>query len=257
MKWTVRNESSDQTNLRSQYTSSSKMNTIAETSLEVLLFNGKAIIFNYWSPKFVARYCKKKTSSIFLGNPLVPPKSEYDAALLITQASRTDPQRKTMKDFYLNSSDYDELVMSMDDSTDGGKIAFHLVNNSCMAANPSGYAKVSCDSLELKYRPSTAPRYMRSEMTLVNSKLALDDTPDAWMNYVERIVCKMNNCVVTGKSAKTDMDTILNILCHLPKSYKVVVQEVSIKIEENTASCTLKLVCERIMLRYEIERSPQ
>ena len=109
---------------------------ITETSLKVLLFNGKASNYDYWSPKFAARAHKKKTSPIFLGTTLVPPKSENNAALLIAEASRTDAQKKTTKDFDLNSSAYNELILSMDSGTNGGKISFELVHNSCTDANP-------------------------------------------------------------------------------------------------------------------------
>ena len=90
---------------------------IAKTSLKVLIFNGKANTFDYWGPKFVARAQKKKTSTIFLGSTVVPSQIAYEAALLVPEASRTDAQKKTIKDFDLssNSSAYDELIMSMDD----------------------------------------------------------------------------------------------------------------------------------------------
>ena len=117
---------------------------IAETSLKVLLFNGKASTFEYWGPKFEARARKKKTSPIFLGSTVVPSETAYhEAVLLVAEASRTDAQKKTIKDFDLNSLAYDELIMSMDDSTDGGKIAFQLVNNAYTAANSNGDAKLA------------------------------------------------------------------------------------------------------------------
>ena len=49
------------------------MDTIAEMSLTVLLFNGKVSTYDYWNPKFATRACKKKTLPIFLGATLVPP----------------------------------------------------------------------------------------------------------------------------------------------------------------------------------------
>ena len=224
---------------------------IAETSLKVLLFNGKASTFEYWGPKFEARARKKKTSPIFLGSTVVPSETAYEAVLLVAEASRTDAQKKTIKDFDLNSAAYDELIMSMDDSSDGGKIAFQLVNNAHTVANPNGDAKLAWDRLTAKYRPSTAPRYMRLEKLLVNSKLSFNKNPDPWMTYVEQLMGEMNKCTVVGKSAKTETDIILHILCHLPESYEGVVQEQSTKLEENPTSCTLMVVRERIMLRYE------
>ena len=71
------------------------------------------------------------------------------------------------------------------------------------------------------------------------------------MTYIEQLVGEMNICIVTGKSVKTDTDVILHISCHLPKSYEGLVQELSTKLEEDTAACTLKLVHGRIMLRYD------
>ena len=71
------------------------------------------------------------------------------------------------------------------------------------------------------------------------------------MAYVEQLIGKMNKCTVVGKSAKTETDIILHILCHLPESYEGVVQELSTKLKDNPTSCTLMVVREIIMLRYE------
>ena len=55
-----------------------------------------------------------------------PSESAYEAARLVVEATKSDAQKKTFKDFDLNSSAFDELIMSMDDSTDVGKIASRL-----------------------------------------------------------------------------------------------------------------------------------
>ena len=75
--------------------------------------------------------------------------------------------------------------MSMNDSSDEGRIVFQIINNANTLANLNGDAKFALDRLIAKYRPSTAPRYMRLEETLVNSKLAFNRNPDLWMIYVE------------------------------------------------------------------------
>ena len=71
---------------------------MARTSLEVLLFNGKASAFTYWNPKFTARARKKETSPIFLGTIVVPSESAYKVALLVAKATKSDTQKKTIKD---------------------------------------------------------------------------------------------------------------------------------------------------------------
>ena len=166
--------------------------------------------------KFRARARKKKTSISFLGSTVVPSETAYEKALPVPEASGTDAQRKPIKDFDLSSLAYDELILSMDDSMDGGKIAFQLVNNSCTVANPNGDAKLVCDRLIAKHRPSTALRYMRLKKTLVNSRLSFDMNPDPRMTSVKQLIGEMHRCIVVGKSAKTGTDIILHILCHLP-----------------------------------------
>ena len=90
----------------------------------------------------------------------------------------------------------------MDDLTDGGRIAFQLMNNYCFVDNPNSNASISWDRLVAKYRPSTAPRYMIFERDSVNSKLTLDKNPDGWMAYVEKLVGEMNKCTAADKSLK-------------------------------------------------------
>ena len=70
---------------------------IAEKSLKVLLFNGKASNFNYWRPKFAARAWKKKTSPIFLGTILVSPESEYVQLFLLPKLVEQTLRRKLPK----------------------------------------------------------------------------------------------------------------------------------------------------------------
>ena len=128
-------------------------------------------------------------------------------------------------DFGLNTDVYHDFILLMDVSTDGGRIAFQLVNNSTSDENPSGNAKISWDRMVAKYKPSTTPRYMRLEMDQINTKLAVGRNPDPWVVYIEQLVSEMNKCTVDRESAKTDTDIILHILCHLPEPYEGVVHK--------------------------------
>ena len=110
---------------------------ITETSFKILLFNSKASSFTFWNPKFKTRAQKKKTCHIYLGTVAVPSENAHEAALLIDKASRNMTQNKTIKDFDLNSAAFYGLIMSMNDSTGGGRIAFQLMDSSCSIDNPN------------------------------------------------------------------------------------------------------------------------
>ena len=90
----------------------------------------------------------------------VPTEIDYNAALLVMdEDTHSAAKNKTVKDFELNTAAFDDLILSMHVPADGGRIAFHLVNNSTLDENPNDSTKIAWDRMVAKYKPSTAPRY--------------------------------------------------------------------------------------------------
>ena len=98
--------------------------------------------------------------------------------LVVDKTAWSTAKKKTTVGFELNTAAYDDLMVSMDVSTNGGRIAFQIVNNSTSDENPIGNAKIAWDRMAAKSKLSTAPRYMRLERDLINSKLAVGRNPD-------------------------------------------------------------------------------
>ena len=132
---------------------------IIKTSFKILLFNGKASAYIFLELKFKARAWKKKVAPIYMGTVTVPTESDYNAVLLVVDEDACiATKKKNVKDFEPNTDAFDDLILSMDVSTDGGRIAFQLVNNSTLDENPNENAKIAWDRMTAKYKPSTAPR---------------------------------------------------------------------------------------------------
>jgi hypothetical protein len=85
-----------------------------------------------------------------------------------TQATITADEAKVTEQ---NENAYADLIMSMDKSTQTGKIAFALVRGSKNKDYPDGNAAASWRRLKAKYMPDTAPTVTRLPQEFYSSKL--------------------------------------------------------------------------------------
>ena len=119
-------------------------------SLRVIPFDGKPRNWDAWSEKIGAKARRRGWKKLLIGQEKVPTQSEYEQAILDKDEAKT-----TLAE--LNEEAYEELVLSMDHTSQTGKVAFSLVKNSKTAEHPGGNCKIAWDRLVSKYTPKTAP----------------------------------------------------------------------------------------------------
>ena len=118
------------------------MSTVDEKSIKVIEFTGKD--FKIWSRKFCARANRKGYLTLLRGTQRIPTLSEYIAA----EASPSDATNKiTIKLWKLNELAFEDIILSINHTTNQGKTAFHLVDNSITSDQPDGNCKVAWEKL--------------------------------------------------------------------------------------------------------------
>ena len=126
------------------------------------------------SRKFCARANRKSYLALLRGIQAIPTSDEYIA----TEADPSNAINKTIiKLWKLNELAFEDIILSINHTTNQGKTAFHLVDNSVTPQQPGGNCKIAWQKLTQKYRPKTAPSYIKLKKEFANSTLEDVSTP--------------------------------------------------------------------------------
>ena len=118
------------------------MSTVDEKSIKVIEFSGKD--FKIWSRKFCARANRKGYLTLLRGTQAIPTLNQYIAA----EADPSNATNKiTIKLWKLNELAFEDIILSINHTTNQGKTAFHLVDNSITAEQPDGNCKIAWEKL--------------------------------------------------------------------------------------------------------------
>ena len=160
-------------------------------SIKVIYFSGKSAGWRVWNQKFMARANRIGYKKILEGKTAIPTQHDYETAEAKDSKDRTDNDKKTIENYRLNEKANEDLLLSIDEETKTGKVAFNLVDNAVTSANPKGDSKIAWDRLITIYAPKTAPSYIQLKKEFANSKLKSavhnpDDWITDWSSYVPR-----------------------------------------------------------------------
>ena len=152
----------------------------AEKSIKIIHFSGKKDEWQVWSEKFLARARRKNYKGILTGSERVPPVSMSANGEAI---ERTDAERRLDN---ANELAFEDLVLSVDGTTEAGRVAFGIIRSSKTTELPEGDARLAWEKLERKYVSKTAlSRLMlKKKLGKMRLKRARDD-PDVWLTKLE------------------------------------------------------------------------
>ena len=183
-------------------------------SLRVIPFDGKPRNWDAWSEKIGAKARRRGWKKLLIGQEKLLTQSEYEQAIL-----DKDEAKRTLAE--LNEEAYEELVLSMDHTSQTGKVAFSLVKNSKTAEHPGGNCKIAWDRLVSKYAPKTAPSLLKLKKKFANSRLEdLKTNPDEWITELEGLRYDMEEMHIA--TTMSDLDFLIHVLNNLPEEYDVV-----------------------------------
>ena len=117
------------------------MSTVDEKSIKVIKLTGKD--FKLWSRKFCARANRKVYLTLLRGTQRIPALSEYIAA----EGDPSNATNKiTIKLWKLNELAFEDIILSINHTTNQGKTAFHLVDTSITTDQPDGNCKLAWEN---------------------------------------------------------------------------------------------------------------
>jgi hypothetical protein len=85
----------------------------------------------------------------------------------------------------MNELAYTELILSIDDKTSSGKVAFNLVKGYKNKDYADGNARIAWERLRNKFEPSSAPSLVNLEKKFRQCSLKKGQDPDIWITELE------------------------------------------------------------------------
>jgi hypothetical protein len=196
--------------------------------------------WSIWEIKFLARARKKGFKDLITGKvQWILPDPDGD----LTEEEESLREKIRM----LNVEAFEDLTLSIDTSTNYGKIAFDLIKSTITKDCPDGNAVKAWRLLKNKYEPDSGPTLARLSNQFYASKLRKGQDPDVFMTFLEDLRYKMDN-LECGMSDKQFMIFVLN---KLTKGYEIVVELLSRRIGNDYDPLTVEELREELNLRYE------
>mmetsp|Transcript_11032 Transcript_11032/g.16141 ORF Transcript_11032/g.16141 Transcript_11032/m.16141 type:complete len:162 (+) Transcript_11032:416-901(+) len=156
--------------------------SLKQKSIKVIEFSGKEKDWKIWSRKFLAQANRKGYKNLLTGKEKIPSESAYDSA----KGKKDSKEKETRRLWKLNELAFEDILLSINGTTQADKIAFNLVDNCTTSEQLDGDSKMTWDRLVHKYSPKTAPSYIQLRREFANSKLLSSDAdPDKWLTNLE------------------------------------------------------------------------
>jgi hypothetical protein len=185
----------------------------AETAIRIISFSGKKADWRVWNAKFMTKARMKGWVKVLTSD---------EAVLTDEELERLDPRDPTYKakmaNKRMNDQAFNELMLSMDTTTDEGDVAFGIVSAAMTDDFTNGRAAEAYANLQKKYDPTSAPSMVKITRQFYKATLGKGEDPDVFINKLERLrvqILRMDKeCKVSDKSF---INVILN---SLPSEYE-------------------------------------
>ena len=132
-----------------------------KTISKLIIFSGKKVEYPGWREKFIAKSNLEGFGKLYLEPDTYPIRN---ASFMNSPEylELEDDEREEVDDIQdLNTKGYSELIMSISEKTQGGRIAFKLVKSTRNTEYPKGNYKLAMEALDNKFMPSNAPEYLK------------------------------------------------------------------------------------------------
>jgi hypothetical protein len=124
------------------------------STIRVIPFYGKNDELPTWSEKFLVKARRYGFKDVILGKVRIPMTDEdYEVD--------TEEEKKLGIAADMNELAYTEIILSIDDKTSKGKVAFNLVKGFNNKDYPDGNASMAWERLKNKYEPQSAPSLVK------------------------------------------------------------------------------------------------
>ena len=221
----------------------------ATKTIKVILFSGHPQHYKIWMKKMMASANRRGFGKILSGKTKCPTWTEYEAANAAVSPDAT--QKDIIKRMEQNELAYEELLLSIDTSTDAGQVAFELVANCELSGSETGDAYTAMQRLANKYQPKTTTSFIQMKKEFDSMRLeSSQDNPDEFITKLEGKRNELNRVKISGKSDITETDLILQILTNLTEDYEVAISAVETRMNDPADTVTITDVRDSLNTRF-------
>jgi hypothetical protein len=147
----------------------------------------------------------------------------------------------------MNELAYTELILSIDDTTSNGKVAFNLVKGCKNKDYADGNASMAWERLKNKYEPQSAPSLVKMEKQFRQSALKKVQDPDVWITELEDYRMKLDEL----GSSISENQFILHILNNMTADYDLQLAMMEKRINDKINPLTVDKIRADLNLRFE------
>ena len=221
---------------------------LGEQTLKVILFDGKKKNWDIWEEMFLARAQKKGYKKVIFGTAEIPSDDEDLEDKIDDVEAVTAKKKKLRENKELNELAYSDMMLCIDTSKAGGRVAFNIIKGSKDPKKFSGgNVKVAYDRLKKKYNPTSAPNLTKVYRMFYGAKFKKNNDPDVFITYMEDLRSRM----VDMNNVITDEQFMIHILNLLPKAYETEVSQMEKRVGAADNPLTIEDMRDDLELRYE------
>jgi len=210
------------------------------STIRVIPFYGKSEEWPTWSKKFLAKARRYGFKNVLLGKVKIP-KTDEDYDL------ESEEGKKLSIAAEMNELAYTELILSIDDKSSSGKVAFNLVKGCKNKDYVDGNASMAWERLRNKFEPTSAPSLVKLEKQFRQCALKKGQDPDIWITELEDYRMRLEEL----GSSISDNQFILHILNNMTDDYELQLAMMEKRIADGSNPLTIDEIRDDLNLRYE------
>jgi hypothetical protein len=210
------------------------------STISVIPFYGNNDEWPTWSEKFLAKARLYGFKDVLLGKLRIPMTDEdYEVD--------TEEGKKLRIAADMNEFAYTELILSIDDKTSNGDMAFNLVKGFKNKYYADGNASMAWERFKNKYEPQSAPSLVKMEKQFRQSALKKGQDPDFWITELEDYRMKLDEL----GSRISENQFILHILNNMTTNYDLQLAMMEKRINDKINPLTVDQIRADLNLRFE------
>jgi gag-polypeptide of LTR copia-type len=201
-------------------TATNASSSMGDTNIRVITFSGSKSDWENWNEKFIVQAYIRGYEDLITGETKLPASHDDQGDKVTLNAD----EKVVLEN---NQRGYSNLILSIDTSTDAGKVAFATVIGAKTLHNPKGSLPLAFERLRNKYEPHTTSQLVQLERNFYQMKLTKNQDPDVFITKLEALKLKIGQL---GNNL-TEKSLIVHVLNSLPDQYEMEIKMIEYKME--------------------------
>jgi hypothetical protein len=147
----------------------------------------------------------------------------------------------------MNELAYIKLILSIDDKTSSGKVAFNIIKGCKNKDYADGKANMAWERLKNKFEPSCAPSLVKLEKQFLQFSLKKGQDPDIWITELEDQRMRLEEL----GSSVSDNQFILHILNNMTDDYDLQLAMMEKRVTDKSNPLTIDKIRDDLNLIFE------